>query len=325
MASALRYAVHRANLGGRDLRRAWRQTDVAIKWVARKQSLGSAHWSVLHALSIQGIEVESTTGGGAPAAFPWRGYSIEVRYLDLPRKVFHLMEKRMWGSEKFEAVAVRALHMVTAAIFQLSTAEVVAPLERGSGEGEGKEGWDQHAAAGDPLSPEKAMVVDPKDVMEKELADFFLHAQVAVKCCSQQAVYRLHSVGRTNTAVVHLVSVDTKHKILSRPTSAYNFTGWMKFLSEILELARNSDLDFTLEAQVDVPCIETFYVKDIKTDRVVQGACAPSERVHRLTLECTLGIEHLVTETKEVGSERNPFGWKVTDLDGWVTNIQMDT
>ncbi|CAN0225434.1 unnamed protein product [Discosporangium mesarthrocarpum] len=214
--------------------------------------------------------------------------------------------------------------MVTAAVFKLSTAEVVAPLESGSGE-EGKEGWDKHAAAGDPPSPEDAMVVDPKDVMEKELADFFLHAQAAVTCCSQQAVYRLHGVGRTNTAVVHMVSVDTKHKILSGPTSSYNFTEWMKFLSEILELARNTDLDFLLEAQVDVPCLETFYVKDIKTDQVVQGAYAPSERVHRLTLECTPGINYTAMETGKVGSERDPFRWKVTDLDGWVKNEKVDT
>ncbi|CAM9400636.1 unnamed protein product [Choristocarpus tenellus] len=148
----------------------------------------STHWGQSNFLS-QGLADPSTIGRSAPVAFPWRSTPSTLNLQNIPLSPEILME--FYKDEDFLIGAEMAFQQVAAGVFQFRGSEV-----RSFVEGDGDGGEDKVE------TEEKEEIVDPRDVMEKDLADFYIDAQAVSNCCSQQAVYKLHRVlGKEVTSV----------------------------------------------------------------------------------------------------------------------------
>ncbi|CAM9987956.1 unnamed protein product [Ectocarpus fasciculatus] len=276
---------------------------------------------------------------GLPSAFPWRDAPDNRGVRGLAERAMHSVMQHQHrrflraatklddaDDDAFLRAAEMAFVQVAAGVFQMPAHQVIAPLANGGG-GEGK----ASSASGDrgirrdglPVwdIPEGA-VVDPRDVMHKDLAEFYLQAAVAAKVSRSTPFYRLHGFSSCEISNVNVLwgaqrgdlpeegeTIEiwgSKYALKSllqdiKAISSYRLSKDRAVLDKPLSSIRKT----TVQVDVDIGCTETFFVSDDRTEEVVQGSKAVAVRKHRLRLESSPFL-------------KRDFQWSVVDLDNWM-------
>eukprot|EP00752_Nemacystus_decipiens_P011999 g10638.t1 len=280
---------------------------------------------------------------GLPSAFPWREApdSTNIRGL-LERAMYSSLQhqhrrflraaSRLNDSddETFLRAAEMAFVQVAAGAFQMPAHHVIAPLV---GDESGLTAAESSTTAGGARDRRKqrtplwdvpeGVIVDPRDVMHKDLADFYMQAVVATKLSRCTPFYRLHGFGECKVSNVNVLW-GAQRGDLPEGGETIEIWGSKYVLDSVLEdlqaltrhlvLNDSSKLDShrlssirktTLQVDVDISCTETFFVSDDRTEEVVQGSKAVGVSKHRLRLE---------------GSPffKRDFQWVAVDLDNWM-------
>eukprot|EP00903_Cladosiphon_okamuranus_P007739 g7498.t1 len=305
---------------------------------ATRNSTGTRRWS--SSGFAAGDDAGAAEMPGLPSAFPWReapdgtnirGLVERAMYSTLQRqhRRFLRVASRLDDSddETFLRAAEMAFVQVAAGAFQMPAHHVIAPLT-------GKEsGQAESSTTGGPRDrtrertllwdvPE-GVLVDPRDVMHKDLADFYMQAVVATKLSRRTPFYRLHGFGECKVSNVNVLW-GAQRGDLPEEGETIEIWGSKYVLDSIAEDIQalwryllfndSSKLDShrlssirktTLQVDVDIDCTETFFVSDDRTEEVVQGSKAVGASKHRLRLESSPFF-------------KRDFQWAVVDLDNWM-------
>ncbi|CAN0013431.1 unnamed protein product [Scytosiphon promiscuus] len=296
-----------------------------------------------------------------PSAFPWREAPRTGGVRGLVDRAMHAVMQRQHrrfvraassglgdnDDEGFLRAAEMAFVQVAAGAFQMPAHQVMAPLMEEGDDDDGRQesteagGTGQGRREGMPVwdIPEGA-AVDPRDVMHKDLADFYLQAVVATKMSRCTPFYRLHGFGECRVSNINVLWGAQRGDVPEEgDKTTVEFFGskyvWestledIKALSRFLVLKDGASLDqrrmssirkTTVQVDVDMACSETFFVCDERTREVGLfwacrlGACrhapTPGTLCCRLTLALFFRLakvwnskEKEVTNTKGIPSE----------------------
>lgn len=142
-------------------------------------------------------------------------------------------------------------------------------------------------AQGEELDPSEGDELNPKDIMGEALAGFYIEAMATAGAG--------HKVFYTLDEVVHVEIGDIFCDKTAAQVNLFRNNSDTRALAE--KVARGASLVEELDRRmikadvkidVELTCRELFYVKDAKTDVILQGSEATSLVNHRLTLESTI-------------------------------------
>ncbi|CAM9614965.1 unnamed protein product [Pylaiella littoralis] len=310
---------------------------------AKTKSANASMWSSSPGFAA-GEDAGATEMPSLPSAFPWREApdNMNIRGL-VERAMYSAMQRqhrrflsaasKLDGTAIDDAIFLRAAEMafvqVAAGVFQMPAHHVMAPLGDGVGS---SEKWEPSSTRSDRGKRREGMpawdipegtVVDPRDVMHKGLADFYLQAAVATKVSRCTPFYRLHGFRKCKISNINVLW-GAQRGDLPKEGETIEFWGskyvWESVLEDLEALTRHlllkdssmlekhnfsSIRKTTIQVDVDIDCSETFFVSDDNTEEVVQGSKTVGFSKHRLRLE---------------GSPffKRDFRWAVVDLDNWM-------
>ncbi|CAN0353681.1 unnamed protein product [Ascophyllum nodosum] len=213
-----------------------------------------------------------------------------------------------------------AFVQVAAGAFQMRACQVVDPLVE---EGQDIRPSESGQTGGiSPFDLPEEGIVDPQEVMQQDLAEFYVQATASTKIARCTPFYRLHQMHGSKITNVN-VMYGARRGDVPNEEDVREFMGtkmaWESLSKDLEALMRyrflrdkdmvktrlSSIRKTTLQVDVDILCCETFFVTDDRTEQVVQGCKAVGLRTHRLRLECSPFL-------------RRDFHWEAVDLDNWM-------
>ncbi|CAB1105304.1 unnamed protein product [Ectocarpus sp. CCAP 1310/34] len=305
---------------------------------AKSNGVATRGWSS-SGFATPGGDASAAEVPGLPSAFPWREAPDNrgVRGL-VERAMYSVMQHQHRrflraatklddaDDDAFLRAAEMAFVQVAAGVFQMPAHQVIAPLADGEGdEGKSSSESGDRGRRRDGLPvwdiPEGALV-DPRDVMHKDLADFYVQAAVAAKVSRSTPFYRLHGLRSCEISNVNVLwgaqrgDLPEEGETIEIWGSKYVLKSVLEDIKAISRYRVSKDRDVldkplssirktTVQVDVDIGCTETFFVSDDRTEEIVQGSKAFAVRKHRLRLESSPFL-------------KRDFQWSVVDLDDWM-------
>lgn len=198
---------------------------------------------------------------------------------------------------------------------------------------------------GEELQPSEGVVLDPKDIMGEAIAEFYIQAMASAACAGQNVFYSLDTV--VDVKIADIIC-NKSTKVLLMDSS--------ELVEKLFSGAPDDSFDrrimeVDIKIDVELACREAFFVRDVKTDLILQGSEAMALVNHRLTLESTVTGS---LSTEAVNTMRNLYDdfrankrplkdvfavafsmgkkekiswegpdWVVTNIDDWISDSNL--